>query len=183
MTLVPESIQGSNTVALDGTFKQRLITMGAEQLLICIEEERDLVKLGLWMEMFGIPAELLPEDFDEFAFRELLQSVLKIYNLSGTVVAVELIAKALGVPVIEVATGVFDLRYDGGSTYNGLCCHREKDFQTFAIDIHLDLEEAKRERFEELFKKLFYTFMPVGIYLRHINYKGIFDQTFCPTFN
>lgn len=95
MTLIPESIRGSNTEGLDLTFRQRIINMNPGQLRIDIENERDLVKLGLWLEQFGIPMELLPADLEKFAFRELLQQVLKIYRFSGTTVSVSLLAKAL----------------------------------------------------------------------------------------
>lgn len=183
MELVPESIQGDNTLALDHAFKLRLINTCPDQLKIDIENERDMVKLGLWMEQFGIPKELLPDDLSEFRFRELLQEVLKIYNLSGTTVSVQLIAKAIGAGEVGIEVSVFDLRYSGEASYDGVCCHRESDFRTFAIDIHLDLAEEKREGFEALFKKLFYTFEPVGIHLREINYNGIFDKAFSRVFN
>ena len=103
MTLVPESIQAANTTALDLTFRQRIINMNSGQLRIDIENERDLVKLGLWLEQFGIPIELLPTDLEKFAFRELLQEVLKIYRFSGTAVSISLLAKALQAEEIVVA--------------------------------------------------------------------------------
>lgn len=184
MTLVPESIQAANTTALDLTFRQRIINMNSGQLRIDIENERDLVKLGLWLEQFGIPIELLPTNLEKFAFRELLQEVLKIYRFSGTAVSISLLAKALQAEEIVVAES-YGVCYDGQARYNGLFRHDDgQGYRSFAIDVHVVgvLEERKAE-FEGMFRKLFQVFEPVGIFLRDVNFEGVFDSTFYSTFN
>ena len=52
MDLIPESIKGGNTLALDQTFLERLLNLGVEQLSIDFTREIDLVKLSLWLEQF-----------------------------------------------------------------------------------------------------------------------------------
>lgn len=184
MTLVPESIKATNTKALDLTFKRRIVNLNPDQLRIDIENERDLVKLGLWLEQFGIPMEFLPTDLEKFAFRELLQQVLKIYRFSGTTVSVSLLAKALQAEVVEVEKS-YSICYDGQARYNGLFWHDDgQEYVSFAIDVHISgvLEERKAE-FESLFRKLFQVFEPVGVFLRDVNFEGVFDSTFYSTFN
>lgn len=185
MELVPESLQGNNTLALDHTFKQRLIGAGPAQLLIDIENERDMVKLGLWLEQFGIPVELLPKDLGEFAFRELLQEVLKIYRLSGTSVSICLLAKALQVIDVSVSRDCYQLCYTGEVCYNGQLRHDAGgEFRTFVVDVHVDgVRPEKKPEFENTFRKLFQVFEPVGLHLRDVNFKGIFDTTFYSIFN
>lgn len=185
MALIPESIDGSNTRALEGSFRQRIINMCPEQLRIDIENERDLVKLGLWLEQFGIPVELLPDDLEQFAFRELLQKVLKIYRLSGTDVSIRLLAQALQAETAGVARGCFQACYNGQGKYEGLSKHDGgRGFEAFAVDVHISgLGESRREEFETTFRKLFQVFEPVGIFLRDVNFEGIFDTTFYSDFN
>lgn len=185
MELVPESVQGNNTLALDHTFKQRLINTGPSQLRIDIENERDMVKLGLWLEQFGIPMELLPEDLSEFAFRELLQEVLKIYRLSGTSVSICLLAKALQVTDVSVSRNCYELCHTCEAHYNGQFRHDVgSEFRAFVLDVQVDgVREEKKPDFENTFRKLFRVFEPVGLYLRDINFSGIFDTTFYSTFN
>lgn len=183
MTLIPESIRARNTTALDLTFKQRLINLNPDQLRIDIENERDLVKLGLWLEQFGIPTELLPQDLEKFAFRELLQQVLKIYRLSGSAVSIALLAKALQAEEARVAQS-YTVCYDGQARYNGQFRHDDgRKYQSFVVDVHVSgiLEERKAE-FEIMFRKLFQVFQPVGVFLRDVNFAGIFDNTFYSTF-
>lgn len=185
MTLIPESIDGINTRAVDEGFKQRLINMYPGQLRIDIENEHDLVKLGLWLEQFGIPAEFLPDNLEEFAFRELLQEVLKIYRLSGTATSIRLLASALQAADAVVAGDCFSVCCTGHTRYNGAFRHDEgREFRSFAVDIHIDgVSEARKEEFEATFRKLFQVFQPVGIFLRDVNFAGVFDRTFYSTFN
>lgn len=185
MTLIPESISAGNTAALDTTFRNRLANINPAQLRIDIENERDLVKLGLWLEQFGIPVELLPGDLEQFAFRELLQQVLKIYRLSGTKTSIRLLAHALQAETVQVATDCFEACYNGQSKYEGLSRHDAgREYSQFSIDIHIiGISENRRPEFETTFRKLFYLFEPVGIHLRDVNFQGIFDTTFYSTFN
>lgn len=184
MTLIPESIQANNTTGLDLAFRERIINMNPGQLRIDIENERDLVKLGLWLEQFGIPMELLPADLEKFAFRELLQQVLKIYRFSGTTVSVSLLAKALQAEEAQVARS-YTVCYDGQVRYDGRFRYDDgREYRSFSVDVHVTgiLEERKAE-FESMFRKLFQVFEPVGIFLRDVNFEGVFDNTFYSTFN
>lgn len=184
MTLIPESIRANNTTGLDLTFRQRIINMNPGQLRIDIENERDLVKLGLWLEQFGIPMELLPADLEKFAFRELLQQVLKIYRFSGTTVSVSLLARALQAEEARVERS-YTVCYDGQVRYDGRFRYDDgREYRSFSVDVHVTgiLEERKTE-FESMFRKLFQVFEPVGIFLRDVNFEGVFDNTFYSTFN
>lgn len=184
MTLVPESIRATNTTALDLTFWQRIINLNPGQLRIDIEKERDLVKLGLLLEQFGVPLEFLPTDLEKFAFRELLQQVLKIYRFSGTTVSVSLLAKALQAEEANVEKN-YSVCYDGQIRYDGLHRHDDgQEYMSFCVDVHISgvLDERKAE-FEGLFRRLFQVFEPVGIFLRDVNFEGVFDSTFYSTFN
>lgn len=185
MTLIPESIQGNNTLALDQTFMQRLLDTKPGQLRIDIENERDMVKLGLWLEQFGIPSELLPQDLEEFAFRKLLQEVLKIYRLSGTSVSISLLAKALQATDITISSNCYIVCYDGQIRHNRQFRHDSGlQYSSFVIDLHVDgVRDERKTEFENTFRKLFQTFEPVGIHLREINFKGTFDTTFNLTFD
>lgn len=185
MTLIPESIEGYNTLAVDLTFKNRLINTGPGQLCIDIEKEKDLVKLGLWLEQFGIPSELLPDDLEQFAFRELLQKVMRIYRLSGTTVSVVLLAEALQAGEAKVAKDCYTVCYDGQIRYNGQFRHDDgKEFNSFVVDVHVSgIREERRSEFETPFRELFKVFEPVGLWLRDVNFEGIFDTTFYSNFN
>lgn len=184
MTLIPESIQANNTTGLDLTFRQRITNMNPGQLRIDIENERDLVKLGLWLEQFGIPMELLPADLEKFAFRELLQQVLKIYRFSGTTVSISLLARALQANETRIERS-YTVCYNGQVRYDGQFRHDDgREYRSFSVDVHVTgiLEERKAE-FEGMFRKLFQVFEPMGIFLRDVNFEGVFDNTFYSTFN
>lgn len=185
MTLIPESIERYNTLSLDLTFKNRLINTGPGQLRIDIEKEKDLVKLGLWLEQFGIPSELLPDDLEQFAFRELLQKVMRIYRLSGTTVSVVLLAQALQASEVGIAGNCYTVCYDGQIRHNGLFrCDDGQEFDSFVVDVHISgIREERQSEFETTFRELFKVFEPVGLWLRDVNFEGIFDTTFYSNFN
>ena len=71
MELLPESIQSTQTLALDHTFRERLLSLAVDQLAIAPEQERDLRKLTLYLRQFGIPVELFP-DLCAIQLRDLL---------------------------------------------------------------------------------------------------------------
>lgn len=102
MELVPASILGCNTSALDATFAERLENLGIGQLLIDLENERDTVKLTLYLHQFGIPLAMLPADITDFQFRRLLQGILRIYRLSGTPASIIALGEALGASTAEI---------------------------------------------------------------------------------
>ncbi|MDR1756103.1 MAG: hypothetical protein LBR65_03960 [Culturomica sp.] len=185
MTLIPESIEAYNTRALDITFKNRLINTGPQGLRIDLEKETDLVKLGLWLEQFGIPSELLPDDLSEFGFRVLLQKVMRIYRLSGTPLSIVLLAEALQASGAKVGRSCYVVSYDGGIRHNSAFRYDAgQEFKSFAVDVHVDgISEAGKAEFETRFRSLFRVFQPVGLFLREVNFSGVFDVTFDSTFN
>ncbi len=133
MELLPESIQSTQTLALDHTFRERLLSLAVDQLAIAPEQERDLRKLTLYLRQFGIPVELFP-DLGAIQLRDLLRRVLLIYCLSGTPRSIELLAEALGATSATVVRDAFLLdharqalhdgrhRYDAGRQHRSFCC-------------------------------------------------------------
>lgn len=170
MDLIPESIKGSNTQALDRTFLERLMNLGVDQLSIDFANENDMTKLSLWLQQFGIPVELLPDDMDGFTLRDLLPRMVKIYNLSGTDVSIGLLALALGADGAEVMRGSFTLDYNSLARHDGLFQYNQgREYRSFAIDVKLrGIDEGKRAGYETTLRKLHNLFEPVHLYLRAI---------------
>lgn len=176
MDLIPESIKGSNTQALDQTFLERLMNLGVEQLSIDFANEYDRTKLSLWLQQFGIPLELLPDNLDSFTLRDLLPLTIKIHNLSGTVMSIELLAQALGADKAEIIEGDFILDYNCQARHDGLFQYDQgREYRSFAIDIRLQgIDIEKRATFENAFRKLFALFEPMHLYLKNITFS--FDE-------
>lgn len=170
MDLIPESIKGSNTQALDRTFLERLLNLGVEQLSIDFANENDMTKLSLWLQQFGIPVELLPDDLDSFTLQDLLPRMVNIYNLSGTDVSIGLLAVALGADGAEVMRGSFTLDYNSQARYDALFQYnRGREYRSFAIDVKLrGIDEGKQAGYETTFRKLHDLFEPAHLYLRTI---------------
>ena len=157
MELLPESIQSTQTLALDRTFRERLISLVADQLAIAPEQERDLRKLTLYLRQFGIPVELFPD-------------LLLIYRLSGTPRSIELLAEALGATSATVVRDAFLLDhvrqalYDGRHRYDAGRQHR-----SFCVDVKVaGISEAEWPTFTTVFRRLFPVFQPVSVHLRHL---------------
>lgn len=176
MDLVPQSIAGRNTLALDKTFANRLSNLGVGQLLIDLSTERDMVKLTLYLQQFGIPIEVLPSDMNEFEFRKLLQNILRIYRLSGTKESIVSLAVALGATSAGADRDAFTLDYTRQATHDALFCYnRGREYCSFAIDVRVsgfgidaDRTNAARAKFEASYRKLFKLFQPVSIHLRNV---------------
>lgn len=170
MDLIPESIKGDNTLALDKTFLERLLNLGAEQLTIDFTREIDPVKLSLWLEQFGIPSELLPDDLDAFTLRDLMPLTVKIYNLSGTETSIVMLAEALGATGAKVIRDCFALRYDHQARYDGLFRYNNgEEYKGFAIDVQIEgITPEKEAGYEATFRKLFKLFESVHLYLRNV---------------
>lgn len=170
MELVPESIQGTNTLGLDGTFQERLISMGVGQLIIDFANEIDMLKLSLWLEQFGVPPELLPENIDELAMRDLLRLITRIYKTSGTDTSIKLLAVALGAESAEVVRHAFVLDHDGQARHNGMFQYDVgREYRSFAVDVNVYRVMAIRQPdYEVAFRKMFQHFQPVHLFLRDV---------------
>lgn len=170
--LVPDSIQGSNTVAIDLTTADRFRKMYPSSLRIDIENERDLFKLTLLAEMFGVPKHLLPDDLSEFEFRDILRRIKQICSLSGTVPSIRLIAQALSVENIEVLTNTFLLRYDNQADHRGYFHHdKGGEYKCFSVSVEIaGVPEDSRPGWESTFRALFNTFQPISIYLQEVKF-------------
>lgn len=170
MELLPESIQATNTFSLDRTFQQRLIAMGVGQLIIDFAAEIDMLKLSLWLEQFGVPLELLPENTDEMALRDLLRQIIRIYKTSGTDTSIKLLTVALGAQSAEVVRNAFVLDHDGQARHNGMFQYNAgREYRSFAVDVKVYRVMAIRQAdYEEVFRKMFRHFQPVHLFLRDV---------------
>lgn len=173
-TLVPESIQGSNTTAIDLTAAERIRQLQVKSLKIDIENEEDLFKLTLLAEMFGVPKHLLPDDLTDFQFRDLLRRLRQICNLSGTRESIRLIAQALLGEQVEVQTDVFILDHSQPAYYNGRYKYDAgKEFRAFSVSVKVaGVPPEKQPVWEEMFRNLFNTFQPVSIYLQAVEFNN-----------
>lgn len=169
MELIPESIQGTNTLGLDHTFRERLLSLAVDQLAIAPEQERDLRKLTLYLRQFGIPVELFP-DLGAIQLRDLLRRVLLIYRLSGTPRSIELLAEALGATSATVVRDAFLLDHARQALYDGR--HRYdagRQHRSFCVDVKVaGISEAEWLTFTTVFRRLFPVFQPVSVHLRHL---------------
>ncbi len=172
MDLIPESIKGDNTQGLDQTFLERLLTLGVEQLTIDFANERDMTKLSLWLQQFGIPTELLPEDLDTFTLRDLLPLTIRIYNLSGTETSIRLLAQALGAVQAEVVRDSFALDYNSQARHDGMFHYDQgREYSSFAVSINVSgVPEGKKTAYETALRKLFGFFEPAHLYLNRITF-------------
>lgn len=172
MDLIPESIKGNNTQGLDQTFLERLLTLGVGQLSIDFANERDMTKLSLWLQQFGIPTELLPEELDAFTLRDLLPLTIRIYNLSGTETSIRLLAQALGASGVEIVRDSFALDHDRQACYDGLFHYNlGREYRSFAVSVNVSgVPTGKSAAYETAFRKLFKFFEPAHLYLNRVNF-------------
>lgn len=169
MELLPESIQATNTLALDRAFLLRLSSIAADRLATDLEQENDMRKLTLYLQQFGIPIELLP-DLGTIQFRDLLQRVLHIYRLSGTPLSIKLLARALGATSAEVIRNAFILDHSSQACYNGLYHYDAgREYRSFSVDVKVEgISPQEWVIFTDTFCRLFRIFQPVGVHLRKV---------------
>lgn len=169
MELVPESIQGTNTLALDQTFLARLSSIAADRLAIDLGHETDMLKLTLYLQQFGIPVELLP-DLGTIQFRDLLQRVLRIYRQSGTPRSIELLAEAVGATSAKVVRNAFVLDHSGQALHNGMHLYDAgRQHRSFSIDVKVEgISKAELPAYTATFRNLFRLFQPVSVHLRNV---------------
>ncbi len=173
MELIPESIQGTNTLGLDRTFLMRLSSIAVEQLAIDMEHENDMLKLTLYLQQFGIPVELLP-DLGTIQFRDLLQRVLLIYRLSGTPRSIELLAEAVGATSAKVVRNTFVLDHSVQALYNSMHLYDAgRQHRSFCVDVKIKgVSETELPTYTATFRSLFRVFEPVSVHLRDVLIDG-----------
>lgn len=165
MILTPESIQGSNTLALERIWVERLQSLPIGTLSINFDTEQDSLKLTMWLEQFGVPREFLPAEMNDFRLRELLKKAIKMYRLGGTVDGIKALAEALGASDVTVHTGA----YESSLTRN--------DFSVSLLVYIPDRE--KYASFRDTFEKLFKVFSPISLWANDIKVRNtIFNHNF-----
>lgn len=173
-TLVPDSIYGNNTVSIDLTAANRIQQIYPSSLRVDIQNERDLFKLTLLAEMFGVPKHLLPDDLGDFEFRDILRRIKQICSLSGTIPSIKLISQALGVENVNIVIDTFYLRYDNQADHRGYFhydCGAE--YKGFSVSIEVTgIPEEARDGWESTFRALFNTFQPISIYLQEVKFEN-----------
>lgn len=170
--IVPESIQTTSTIALDETYEARLSLLRPEQLYIDLAHETNTAKLQLWLEMFGISLEAIPEGLSTAEYQSLLQNIIIIYRLSGTKRSIQLLGTVLGATSVEV-TQNYILRHDGTARHNGGWNYDSgKINRHFAVNLVVTgIDAIDRPAFIEKLKKLFEVFEPMWIWLENISFE------------
>lgn len=172
MQLIPESIATRKTIALDETWENRLALLRYAQLKIDFQNEPNIDKLKLWLEMFGGTIdETVVDTFTIDEYRRLLQSIILLFKLSGTVKSVELLGYVLGV-TFEVSKG-FVLKYDGQASYNGSFNYDSGgEFSPFIISIKVSNYSANFDfdAFKAKLMLLFEIFEPVWIFIQKLEF-------------
>lgn len=171
--IVPDSIQTLKTIALDETFEARMALLRPEQLYIDLANETNTTKLQLWLEMFGISLDAIPEGLSTAEYQRLLQNIIIIYRLSGTKRSIQLLGTVLGATNV-VVNQTYTLRHNGTATYNGLwnydsgILHRH-----FVISLDVTgIVSTSRPAFIDKLSKLFEVFEPMWVWLESISFDG-----------
>jgi len=167
--LEPESIRTPRTTAIDETWAERLALLRYNQLKIDFASETNSQKLELWLEMFGISADVLQQGLTTDEYRRLLQSVILIYRLSGTTKSIELLCKVLGANSAKVVY-LYVLRYDGQARYDGQYLYDGGAlFAQFAITVEVTgITIESLTTFKNKLRQLFGIFEPAWIYLEGV---------------
>ena len=171
--IVPESIQTTSTIALDETFEARMSLIRSEQLYIDLANETNMVKLQLWLEMFGISLDAIPEGLTTAEYQRLLQNIIIIYRLSGTKRSIQLLGTVLGATSVVVNQN-YILKHNGTASYNGIWKYDSgKLFRLFIVSLDLTgIATADRPAFIDKLRKLFEVFEPMWVWLESISFDG-----------
>lgn len=173
MQLLPESITTSKTAALDTAWAQRLALLRYTQLKVDFSTEINAQKLVMWLEMFGISPEALEQDLTADEYRRLLQNVILIFKLSGSIRSVELLCTVLGATSAKVRF-TYVTRHDTRIGYNGLYRYdKGAQYQQFAVSVDV-AGVVDLAAFEAKLKRLFAVFEPMWIYLERV-YSSVAD--------
>lgn len=171
--IVPESIQSITTIALDETYEARHSLLRPEQLYINLAHETNTTKLQLWLEMFGISLNAIPEGLSTAEYQRLLQNIIIIYRLSGTKRSIQLLGTVLGATRL-VINQTYILKYDGTASYNGLWNYDSGLLHShFVVSLEVSgIDIADRPAFIDKLSKLFEVFEPMWIWLESISFDG-----------
>lgn len=172
MQLLPESIRATKTNALDATWATRLKLLRCEQLIIDLPSETSEVKLSLWLEMFGIQKSLIDElELETEEYRRLLQNIIVINKLSGTIKSLQLLGLVLGAESVEVIQD-YTFKYDGNVLYSGTNIYDGGELVSrfFVKIIASGVNAANHESFIEKYKRLFAVTQPAWLYLESIEH-------------
>jgi hypothetical protein len=171
--IVPESIQTISTIALDETYEARLSLMRPEQLYIDLAHETNMIKLQLWLEMFGISMDAIPEGLSTVEYQRLLQNIIIIYRLSGTKRSIQLLCTVLGATSV-VVNQTYILKHDGTASYNGLWNYDSgTPHRHFTVSLDVSgIVAVDRPAFIDKLSKLFEVFEPIWIWLESISFDG-----------
>jgi len=166
MDLVPESIQGATTIAIDDTWALRLSLLNYRQLRIDLANETNIGKLTMWLEMFGISPEMIPNNLTTAEYQRLLQSIVIIYRLSGTRRSMQLLGYVLGASSVTVVQD-YTLRYNAHGTYNALYkFDGGAEYRPFVVRLEIEgVSQEKQAGFWSKMRQLFELFEPAWIYL------------------
>lgn len=156
MTLIPESIATRKTTALDETWESRLALLRYSQLKIDFQNETSTEKLQMWLEMFGGTIdETVVSTFTLDEYRRLLQSIILLFKLSGTVRSVELLGYVLGATSVTVSF-LFSVKYDGKILYDGSYSYDSgAGFKKYCVSVEVDGVDdisAFRQKLQMLFE-------------------------------
>lgn len=184
---LPESIRTTLNEALNGTHQAIPDRLALWTLSMDFNREKNMRKLYLWLDMFGIPEALINLPFEPNEMNLLIKAMKKIKTHSGTKQAVKEIAIALGgtnVVVSEVTD--FVLKYDGftvsifgdddtttQSQFNGYYTHdAAASVNRYLVDVTANFDEVANKRnkieFKQRFKSIFMHTQPARISVRKI---------------
>ncbi|MBN1112566.1 MAG: hypothetical protein JXA53_06585 [Bacteroidales bacterium] len=167
--MLPNSIKNNFTEALIFAYNRRLDGLNISQLRIDPQNEKDIYKLDLWLQMFGIPREILPADLTAISLRSFLQKIQTITRQAGTPRSIELLCEAIGA---QTAT----IRYEYVNRYNSECRYNSQQkydsgaqFKRFAITIEVTGVANNRQTwYKNTLAKMFLLFIPDRVYLEKI---------------
>ena len=144
-----------------------------EQLYIDLANEINMVKLQLWLEMFGISLDAIPEGLTTAEYQRLLQNIIIIYRLSGTKRSIQLLGTVLGATNVVVNQN-YILKYNGTASYNGIWNYDSgKLHRHFVVSLDVSgIASANRPAFIDKLSKLFEVFEPMWVWLESISFDG-----------
>ena len=165
MTYIPESLHDTTMPLLDEIFGETLDTLPAADVIIDFERENDAVKLTYWLEQFGVPRELIPDNMSEFRLLELLKKAIRMYRLGGTAEGIKTLAEALGAEQVSVHTGA----YGSSILPNG-----------FSVSLLIgSYSHETYDTFRGALETLFPIFCPISLWLNDVKVRDtIFNDNF-----
>ncbi|MCT4638958.1 MAG: hypothetical protein N4A72_14750 [Bacteroidales bacterium] len=169
--MLPDSIKTDFTNALYSVFNDRLKQLNIESLKIDPQNEKDIYKLDLWLQMFGIPREILPSDLSAISLRAFLQKIQTITRQAGTPRSVELLCEAIGASKATIKYEYVN-RHNSESRYNSQQKYDAgAQYKKFAITVEVSgVESSRRDWYKTTLEKMFLLFIPARIYLEVLTF-------------